>query len=399
MRSKQINIIKDKSIALESGVFSGLNKVLGNTSLTCPIITMGVSNTFRYNYLPGRTSLMNSSLRNHLLPRYCLARHNTILRTDNALAKWHAGFCVVSNWYDGGFGDGYRFGFNGQEKDNEIKGVGNGLDFGARVYDSRLGRWLSLDPLQAKYPSLSAYNFCADNPILFIDPDGKRIMITDFSTGKPLLYVPNMKLTGDKTTDMMITSMNMVYNASLSNKKDKSTVDYLIKTNQEISIVYNVDGTYSRFEGGEQGGTLVFKADVAKQHESGAISVSGAVLGHELEHAFRQAKIQDAMNEARKKGDKAKAVELMKELIEIQAAPEGALYGDAKDKQEAAKEEQRATDGLENTVNTVYKHKGRKSYSDKAIKCFPVDSPNSESEARKPDQKTKEQCDEYNKPQ
>lgn len=68
---------------------------------------------------------------------------------------------------------GYRFGFNGQHKDNEIKGIGNSLDFGARMYDSRLGRWLSLDPLQKKYPSLSAYHFSNNNPIYFKDFEGK----------------------------------------------------------------------------------------------------------------------------------------------------------------------------------------------------------------------------------
>jgi RHS repeat-associated protein len=71
----------------------------------------------------------------------------------------------------------YMFGFNGQEKDNEIKGAGNSLDFGARVYDSRLGRWLSLDPLMSKYPSLSPYVYCNNNPILYLDPDGKRFFI------------------------------------------------------------------------------------------------------------------------------------------------------------------------------------------------------------------------------
>ena len=49
----------------------------------------------------------------------------------------------------------YRFSFNGKEKDDEVKGIGNSLDFGARIYDSRLGRWMSLDPMQSKYPSLS----------------------------------------------------------------------------------------------------------------------------------------------------------------------------------------------------------------------------------------------------
>ncbi|OYU93134.1 MAG: hypothetical protein CFE21_21685 [Bacteroidetes bacterium B1(2017)] len=68
---------------------------------------------------------------------------------------------------------GYYFHFNGQEKDDEIKGDGNDLDFGARVYDAMLGRWLSLDPLTKKYPGLSPYNFSINNPIAFIDPDGR----------------------------------------------------------------------------------------------------------------------------------------------------------------------------------------------------------------------------------
>ena len=70
---------------------------------------------------------------------------------------------------------GLRFGFNGKEKDNEIKGNGNSYDFGARIFSSRLGRWLSLDPLQVKYPELSPYNYTANNPIMFVDPDGQWI--------------------------------------------------------------------------------------------------------------------------------------------------------------------------------------------------------------------------------
>ncbi|OYU94734.1 MAG: hypothetical protein CFE21_13665 [Bacteroidetes bacterium B1(2017)] len=67
----------------------------------------------------------------------------------------------------------YYFHFNGKEADNEINGTGNNYDFGARIYDARLGRWLSVDPLQAKYQWLSPYNFVANNPILYIDNDGK----------------------------------------------------------------------------------------------------------------------------------------------------------------------------------------------------------------------------------
>jgi RHS repeat-associated protein len=69
--------------------------------------------------------------------------------------------------------DSYRYGFNGMEKDDEVKGNGNSYDFGARLYDSRIGKWLALDPLAAKFPEWSAYNYVLDNPVMFIDPDGK----------------------------------------------------------------------------------------------------------------------------------------------------------------------------------------------------------------------------------
>jgi RHS repeat-associated protein len=56
--------------------------------------------------------------------------------------------------------NGYRFTFNGMEKDDEVKGVGNSLDFGARIYDSRLGRWLSVDPLSYKFPICITLHLC-----------------------------------------------------------------------------------------------------------------------------------------------------------------------------------------------------------------------------------------------
>ena len=43
--------------------------------------------------------------------------------------------------------DDYRYGFNGKESDNELKGKGNSYDFGARMYDPRTGRWFARDDL------------------------------------------------------------------------------------------------------------------------------------------------------------------------------------------------------------------------------------------------------------
>ena len=75
--------------------------------------------------------------------------------------------------------DKYKFGFNGKEKDDEIKGSGNSLDFGARIYDSRVGIFLSLDPVMNKFPQYSPYLFAGDSPIMNIDYNGKfKIEVT-----------------------------------------------------------------------------------------------------------------------------------------------------------------------------------------------------------------------------
>jgi RHS repeat-associated protein len=70
----------------------------------------------------------------------------------------------------------YRYGFNGKENDNEVKGEGNQQDYGMRIYDPRLGRFLSVDPLTKSYPELTPYQFASNRPIDGIDLDGKEYM-------------------------------------------------------------------------------------------------------------------------------------------------------------------------------------------------------------------------------
>ncbi|MEN9457515.1 MAG: hypothetical protein RL135_76, partial [Bacteroidota bacterium] len=64
------------------------------------------------------------------------------------------------------------------EKIDEIIGSENNLDFGARIYDARLGKWFSADPLQEKYSSFSPYCFATNKPILFMDFDGRDIILS-----------------------------------------------------------------------------------------------------------------------------------------------------------------------------------------------------------------------------
>ena len=67
---------------------------------------------------------------------------------------------------------GNRYLFNGKEW--QATGAVNLLDYGARMYDPNLGRWFVQDP---EYQSANPYAFCYNNPVRFIDPDGKRILV------------------------------------------------------------------------------------------------------------------------------------------------------------------------------------------------------------------------------
>ena len=53
----------------------------------------------------------------------------------------------------------YRYGFQGQEKDDEIKGFGNSINYKYRMNNPRVGRFFALDPLFRKYPWNSSYAF------------------------------------------------------------------------------------------------------------------------------------------------------------------------------------------------------------------------------------------------
>ena len=68
-----------------------------------------------------------------------------------------------------------RYGMNGKEKDDEISGTGNDYDFGARQYDSRLGRFWSIDPKTKQFASWSPYLFAGNNPIRFMDINGEGL--------------------------------------------------------------------------------------------------------------------------------------------------------------------------------------------------------------------------------
>ncbi len=82
-------------------------------------------------------------------------------------------FGMVMNDRKGGYNaQDYRYGYNGKENDNEVKGESNQQDYGFRVYDPRVGRFLSVDPLTKDYPMLTPYQYASNRPIDGVDLDG-----------------------------------------------------------------------------------------------------------------------------------------------------------------------------------------------------------------------------------
>ena len=79
----------------------------------------------------------------------------------------------------------YRFGYTGHEKESDLAEGVYTTEY--RLLDTRLGRWLSVDPLYMKYSGMSSYNYCAGNPVWFLDINGDDWIL---STGDKVYWYP-----------------------------------------------------------------------------------------------------------------------------------------------------------------------------------------------------------------
>ena len=144
-------------------------------------------------------------------------RSNREYHNNNKYDEQH---WVDMKYNTGQFDTPYKF--NGKEKDQET-----GYNyFGARYLNPTLSIWLSVDPMSDKYPHLTSYNYCANNPVMLIDPDGRKIVIAG-EDGTSVEYTPNMK-SDDKRVQML--------NKTYKTKEGKSVIDNVVKSEKVFNI-------------------------------------------------------------------------------------------------------------------------------------------------------------------
>ncbi|MCK9640116.1 MAG: hypothetical protein M0R39_09430 [Prolixibacteraceae bacterium] len=144
------------------------------------VITATPVNTTDDAYLTVNRGFKQYELTNHLGNVLATITDRKIPTTTTGAITYQAEILSWQDYYAFGMqmpgrsfsGGKYRYGFNGKENDNEVKGDGNQQDYGLRIYDPRLGKFLSVDPLTKKYPWYTPFQFAGNKPIQFIDLDG-----------------------------------------------------------------------------------------------------------------------------------------------------------------------------------------------------------------------------------
>jgi RHS repeat-associated protein len=133
------------------------------------------------------------------------------------------------------------FTYNGMLKTNEIAGEGNSYDFGARMHDGRLGRWLSIDPCEMKFPSLSPYNFAANNPIYYVDKDG-RIIKPWGDIASINLFVAQIQKSTSMKVEYDVLKNEIIIRGKPMNERD----EYLLKASFDYNVTVNIYLTNSK---------------------------------------------------------------------------------------------------------------------------------------------------------
>jgi RHS repeat-associated protein len=126
----------------------------------------------------------------------------------------------------------YRYGFNGQEKDDEVAGSGNSYTAEYWQYDSRLGRRWNLDP--KRVTGISEYSCFLNNPIYFADPNGDEVDTKMDGKLRKQLGI-SKKEAKNYTPEMIKRMFAEEYGIGVEMRKGKLVYTGDVKTNKQVS--------------------------------------------------------------------------------------------------------------------------------------------------------------------
>ena len=113
-----------------------------------------------------------SVISDKVIPVFSSSKVISEMRADIRVAQDYSPFGVTLDGRNFVVDEGYRYGFNNKEKDDEIKGEGNSINYSFRMHDPRLGRFFAVDPLSAAFPHNSPYAFSENIVINAVELEG-----------------------------------------------------------------------------------------------------------------------------------------------------------------------------------------------------------------------------------
>ena len=177
--------------------------------------------------------------------------------------------------------------FNAKEKDYE-----SGFHYyGSRYYSSELSIWNSTDPMADKYPSLTPYNYCANNPVKLIDPNGE-----EFDPASKEKYVEPYKkeinarkefINNLRGTDKWDDNYETQYNEYTKILTEISTLEEdpnnIYKIKNGVNLGKDIQGEVSY--GGKDGNKNVINISLASKCNN--VNLIMEPLAHELKHTYQ----------------------------------------------------------------------------------------------------------------